>query len=94
MTAKSISIKGAKRKSGGRARKAVGLISGDLGRVPRGTEGIERLPDPAPGVSRGRSTPSAVGLLDRDTRLKGEKQRGVARPETAEAEGPNGPRKG
>ena len=34
MTAKSISIKGAKRKSGGRARKAVELTSGDLRRVP------------------------------------------------------------
>jgi hypothetical protein len=34
MTAKSLSIKGAKRKSGGCARKAVELTSGDLRHVP------------------------------------------------------------
>ena len=33
MTAKSISIKGAQRRSGGCVRKAVVLTSGDLGRV-------------------------------------------------------------
>ena len=34
-------------------------------------------------VSRGHSTASAVGPLDRDTRPKGEKRSGVARPATA-----------
>jgi hypothetical protein len=34
MTAKSVSIKGAERKSGGCARKAVGLTSGGLRHVP------------------------------------------------------------
>jgi hypothetical protein len=34
MISKSVSIKGAERKSGGCARKAVGLTSGDLRRVP------------------------------------------------------------
>jgi len=34
MTAKSISIKGAQRRSGGCVRKAVVLTSGDLGGVP------------------------------------------------------------
>jgi len=34
MTAKSISIKSAQRRSGGCVRKAVVVTSGDLGRVP------------------------------------------------------------
>jgi hypothetical protein len=34
MISKSVSIKGAERKSGGCARKAVGLTSGDLRHVP------------------------------------------------------------
>jgi len=34
LIAKSVSVKSAERKSGGCARKAVGLTSGDLRRVP------------------------------------------------------------
>src|SRR5277367_3934978 len=45
-TAKSRSVKGAERKAGGRASKAVGLITGDLRRVSDfGTEGIARSSD-------------------------------------------------
>lgn len=56
MIAKSISIKGAGRRSGGCARKAVELTSGDLRRVLwLWTEGTARLPDRVAEVSRGRS---------------------------------------
>jgi hypothetical protein len=57
MTAKSISIKNARRRFGGCVRKAVVLTSGDLGRVPKeGTEGIERDPERDPEVSRWQSS--------------------------------------
>jgi len=56
MIAKSTSIKGAGRKFGGCARKAVELTSGDLRRVLWfGTEGTARFPDRVAEVSRGRS---------------------------------------
>ncbi len=54
--AKSISVKGYGRKSGGCAQKAVGLTPGDLCRCPGdGTEGTERNPERGAGVSRGHS---------------------------------------
>lgn len=62
MTAKSISIKDAKRRSGGCAWKAKKLTSGGLPHVPDSeTEEVARLPDRAAEVSRGRS--SGVGAL-------------------------------
>ena len=42
LTAKSISIKGAKRRSGGCAQKAAELTPGDLLRVASATEAVER----------------------------------------------------
>src|ERR1022692_5204730 len=53
LTAKSISIKGAKRRSGGCARKAVELTPGDLLRVASATEAVERRSDRGAEVSRG-----------------------------------------
>ena len=54
--AKSISIKGAKRRSGGCAPKAIELTPGDLSRVVRkATEATERSPDRGAEVSRGHS---------------------------------------
>ena len=54
--AKSISVKGPGRKSGGCAPKAVGLTAGGLRRCPRrGTEGTERNPERGAGVSRRHS---------------------------------------
>ena len=54
LTAKSISIKGAKRRSGGCAQKAAELTPGDLLRVARkATEAIERSSDRGAEVSRG-----------------------------------------
>jgi hypothetical protein len=62
MTAKSTSIKGVKRKSGGCAWKAKKLTSGGLPACPGfETEGAARLSDRAAEVSKGRS--SGVGLL-------------------------------
>jgi hypothetical protein len=57
LTAKSVSINDAKRKSDGCARKAVELTSGDL-YLGRGfaTEGAARRPEPRTEVSRGRSS--------------------------------------
>src|SRR2546429_5551075 len=54
--AKSISIKGAKRRSGGCALKAIELTPGDLSRVvPKATEATDRPPDPGAAGSRGQS---------------------------------------
>ena len=53
LTAKSISIKGAKRRSGGCAQKAVKLTPGDLLGVASATEAVERQPDRGAEVSRG-----------------------------------------
>ena len=53
LTAKSISIKGAKRRSGDGAQKAAELTPGDLFRVASATEAVERLPDRGAEVSRG-----------------------------------------
>jgi len=57
--AKSISIKGAKRRSGGCAPKAIELTPGDLLRVARkATEAAERSPDRGAEVSRRHSRSS------------------------------------
>jgi hypothetical protein len=53
LTAKFISIKGAKRRSGGCAQKAAELTPGDLLRVASATEAAERQPDHGAEVSRG-----------------------------------------
>src|SRR5712691_10687023 len=55
LTAKSISIKGAKRRFGDCARKAAELTPGDLLRVASATEAAERQPDRRAEVSRGQS---------------------------------------
>src|SRR5499433_4008568 len=57
--AKSISINGAKRRSGGCAPKAIELTPGDLPRVASAaTETAERPSDRGAEVSRGHSRPS------------------------------------
>jgi len=53
LIAKSISIKGAKRRSGGCAQKVAELTPGDLLRVASATEVVERRPDRGAEVSRG-----------------------------------------
>ena len=53
LTAKFISIKGAKRRSGGCAQKAAELTPGDLFRVALATEVVDRRPDRGAEVSRG-----------------------------------------
>jgi hypothetical protein len=53
LTAKSISIKGAKRRSGGCAQKAAELTPGDLLCVASATEVVERQLDRRAEVSRG-----------------------------------------
>ncbi len=53
LTAKSISIKGAKRRSGDCAWKAAELTPGDLLCVALATEAAERQPDRSAEVSRG-----------------------------------------
>jgi hypothetical protein len=58
MTAKSVSIKSAERKPGGCARKAVGLTSGGLRRVP--DEGL-RKPRGFP-IAAQESAEGVVGL--------------------------------
>jgi hypothetical protein len=55
ITAKSISIKDAKRRSGDCARKVTELTPGDLLRVAVATENAARHPDRGAEVSRGRS---------------------------------------
>ena len=55
LTAKSISIKGAKRRSGDCAQKAAELTPGDLLRVASATEAVERQSDRGAEVSRGHS---------------------------------------
>ena len=55
LTAKSISIKGAKRRFGDCAQKAAELTPGDLFRVATATEAVERRPDRGAEVSRGHS---------------------------------------
>ncbi len=56
-TAKSISIKGAKRRFGDCAQKAAELTPGDLLRVTSVTEVVERQPDRGTEVSRGHIRP-------------------------------------
>src|SRR6516225_11544579 len=55
LTAKFISIKGAKRRFGGCAQKAAELTPGDLFRVASATEAVERWSDRGAEVSRGHS---------------------------------------
>jgi len=55
LTAKSISIKGAKRRSGDCAWKAAELTPGGLRCVASATEAVERQPDHSAEVSRGHS---------------------------------------
>jgi len=55
LTAKSISIKCAKRRFGDCARKAAELTPGDLRRVASATEVVERRPNRGAEVSIGRS---------------------------------------
>jgi hypothetical protein len=83
MTAKSISIKRARRRFGGCVRKAVVLTSGELDRVlGKGTEGIERDPDRDPEVSRRHSSREqsvhSIGTLAR----KGRNSKGLHGPGT------------
>jgi hypothetical protein len=59
LTAKPISIKGAKRRSGDCAWKAAELTPGDLFRVASATEAVERRPDRA-------GQKSAEGVLGHD----------------------------
>ena len=54
LIAKSISIKGTKRRSDDCARKAAEITPGDLPRVASATEAVERQPDRGAEVSRGR----------------------------------------
>ena len=84
MTAKSISIKIALRRSGGCVRKAVVLTSGDLySRSGNGTEGIERDPDRGAEVSRGhskkRQSVHSIGALTRKGRNGRARRTGNAR---------------
>jgi len=89
LTVKPISIKGAERKSGGCARKAARLTSGDLRRVPAGTERVERLFDRGAEVSSGHSrreqSVHSIGTLAR----KGRNGR-ARRTGNVAHEGPNG----
>jgi len=57
LTAKSISIKDAKRRSGDCARKAAELTPGDLLCVASATEAVERRSDRRAEVSRGHNRP-------------------------------------
>ena len=63
LTAKSISIKDAKRRSGDCARKAAELTPGDLLCVAAATEAVERRSDRRAEVSRGRSRPMTSAKL-------------------------------
>src|SRR3954447_23504733 len=58
LTAKSISIKGAKRRFGGCAQKAAELTPGDLLRVASATDAVERRRD--------RGQKSAEGIVGHD----------------------------
>jgi hypothetical protein len=55
LTAKSISIKGAKRRFGDCARKAAELTPGDLFRVATATEAVARQSERGAEVSKGHS---------------------------------------
>ena len=59
LTAKPVSIKGAERKSGGRARKADGITSGGLRRVPR----VSGLDEPRDSLTAAQK--SAEGIVER-----------------------------
>jgi hypothetical protein len=63
ITAKSISIKDAKRRFGGCARKAAELTPGDLLCVAAATEAVERRSDRRAEVSRRHSRPTTSAKL-------------------------------
>jgi hypothetical protein len=65
LTAKSISIKDAKRRFGGCARKAAELTPGDLLCVAAATEDVERRSDRRAEVSRRYSRPTTSAKLVR-----------------------------
>jgi len=69
MTAKSASIKGAERKSGGCVRKAVGLTSGDLCRVLE--SGLRRAARPLNAAQKSAEAVVPAGSLARKGRRKG-----------------------
>ena len=93
MIAKSISIKGAKRKSGGGASKAVELTSGDLHRVPdsglRGSQGsltalqksaegiVTRVVGKASEALQGRKAEQRIGRAGNDGRRPERSPQGV-----------------
>jgi hypothetical protein len=64
-TAKSISIKDAKRRSDDYARKAAQLTPGDLLCVAVATEAVEKLSERGVEVSKGRSRPMTSAKLVR-----------------------------
>jgi hypothetical protein len=63
LTAKSISIKDAKRRFGGCARKAAEITPGDLLCVAAATEAVERRSDRRAEVSRRHSSPTTSAKL-------------------------------
>jgi hypothetical protein len=65
LTAKSISIKDAKRRFGGCARKAAEITPGDLLCVAAATEAAERRSDRRAEVSRRHSSPTTSAKLMR-----------------------------
>jgi len=89
LTAKPISIKSAERKSGGCARKAARLTSGELRRAPQGAERAERLFDRGAEVSSGHSrreqSVHSIGTLARKRRNGRARRTG-----NVAHEGPNG----
>jgi hypothetical protein len=96
MIAKSISIKGAERKSGGCAQKAVELTSGDLDRVPQGLRepqgSLTTIEKSAEGVVRNAQSVRSIGTLTRKGRNSEgshDRQRRSGRPERS-PEGVNG----
>jgi hypothetical protein len=92
MTAKSLSINDAERKSGGCAREAVKLTSGGLSHVSGiGTEQVARLVIVRQKSAKG--VVSGVGIRGETLVRKGEK-RPVSLESVTIREGPNGPRKG
>ena len=71
LTAKSISIKGARRRFGDCAQKAAELTPGDLLRVASATEAAERQSDRSAEVSRGHIRSCLSARLVRHSEPKG-----------------------
>lgn len=85
--AKSISIKGAKRRSGNCARKATELTPGDLRRVP-GTE-LEELQGSSTAAQKSAEGIVGLGVGDANEALRSRKaEKQIGRTETM-TEGPN-----